>query len=1022
MRKLLILFALCTLGVTNVYAQKTFKGKVLDPDGNPLMGVAIVERANMKNGVYTDMDGKWKLKVANGDVMLEFSSIGFKTVVIPAKNSTYLKMEIDTQSLGEVEVVATGYGVVEKAGYTGSAAVVKNDDLVNVGNGSLATALQGKVAGVQVIGDKKWNIKIRGYGGLGGASDTPLFVVDGIVGAPEPSFEDVETITVLKDAAATAMYGSQGANGVIVVTLKKGKEGKPQFNLKYTRNIQLRNYPKWKRLNAAQYYQYFFGLIRDKEYKNYNDEAKFSAFFQNNYLKGNPFNIDVPTNLDGSLKKNAKLLYDTNWENAVYKQFRMSERVYFSVMGGTQKTNYNIATTFEDYGTFNKGEYNDKTISNDIIFSTKLSKYIRFDLRTNIKYSQSNQGTTGYPYSFAPVSPIYKMRRVANGDGTFRVEEVSPREFNWTLHPNEGSVKNDDNPVGQIALNEDDLRKSNSLDLYMVPKITINFSEKLRFHSLVTGYYIASLNEDFSNPKHGSQTSSNGKSSKSTSFVRAISMQNLLSYHNTFFDKHNIYFTGGTEYFYDISRGFGAKKTNFPLGTVSSEFNFGAKNGEPYSSTIEGARISYISRLGYNYNGKYYLSGSYRRDGSSRFGPSTRWGNFWSAGASWRISQENFLKDVKWINDLKLRASYGVTGNAYIDKYAFGDYYNVSVSNDGVGLTHAGLPNAYLAWEKAKNGSIGLDFELFQNRFGGTFEVYKRGSDGLLYDYPVSSTSGFSYIKLNAAEMENRGLEITLNGTIIRNNDLQWNMGATFSHNINEILSLPNHEPKRDQWYNEVWKEGASRHRYYLKEWAGVNKENGEAQWYKDEKQADGTIKKVKTNKYEEATIYENVGESVPKNFWGYSNYLTYKGLDVSVDLLGAWGYKIYDGSYKSAMHDGNYGFGSNLATDALDYWTPENKNSKNPKPSFKGKNNSNEDSTRWLVDGDFIKIKNVSIGYRLPSYAINKMGLSYLRLFMLVDNVYDWSYLKSGDPEFGGWGGITSGGTTFRLGVDVKF
>ncbi|MBS9766988.1 MAG: SusC/RagA family TonB-linked outer membrane protein [Flavobacteriaceae bacterium] len=1017
MRKLFVLLALCTLGFTNVYAQKTFKGKVLDPDGKPMMGVAVVERANMKNGVYTDMDGKWTLKVADGDVILEFSSIGFKTVVIPAKNSTYLKMEIDTQSLGEVEVVATGYGVVEKAGYTGSASVVTNDDLVRT-SGDLGTALQGKVAGVQVMGG---DVKVRGYGGLN-VTDSPLLVVDGVVGAPAPSFEDVETVTVLKDAGATAMYGSQGANGVIVYTLKKGKEGKTKFNLKYTRDIQQRGAPKWKRLNAAQYYQYYFNLARDKYYHFYNDETNFSLAFQDMLLKGcNPFNIDVPTNLDGTLKKNAKLLYDTNWENAVYKQFKMSERVYFSISGGTNKTNYNIATTFEDFGTFDKGEYDRKSITNDINFGTKLSKYIRFDLRTRISYSQSHSGTTANPYSFAPISPIYKMNRVANGDGTFRVEKVSPQEFNWTAHPN-GNLKNDANAVGEIALNTDS-NESTGLSLYVVPKITIDFSDKLHFHSLVTGIYNTSLWENFSNPKHGSQTGLKGKSSKSTSFVRAISMQNLLTYHNTFFDKHKIDFTGGTEYFYDKSKDFSANRTGFTLGTVSSEFNFGTQNGTPSSSSEEGARISYISRLGYNYDDKYYLSGSYRRDGSSRFGPSTRWGNFWSVGASWRISQEGFLKDVEWINNLKLRFSHGVTGNAWIPKYSFGDYYTVQSSNGKLGLSHAGLPNSLLAWERAKNTSIGLDFELLQNRLGGTVEFYKRGSDGLLYDTPIPVTSGFDEILMNVAKMENKGFEIALNGTIIKNDDLQWNMGVTFSHNQNKIDSLPDNKNKYVG--NKVWKKGSSRYTYRLKEWAGVNKENGEAQWYKDEKQDDGTIKKVKTNKYQDATLYENVGESAPKNFWGYSNYITYKGLDVSIDVIGAYGHKIYDSGYQSVMHDGNDGFTSSLATDALDYWTPENKNSKNPKAIYIAENYSNSESTRWLVDGDFIKIKNIAIGYTLPTYVVNKISLSSLRLFVLVDNVYSWSDFKSGDPEVGydGYGSDSIyDGRSFRVGVDVKF
>ncbi len=420
--------------------------------------------------------------------------------------------------------------------------------------------------------------------------------------------------------------------------------------------------------------------------------------------------------------------------------------------------------------------------------------------------------------------------------------------------------------------------------------------------------------------------------------------------------------------------------------------------------------------------------GSYRVDGSSLFGADKRWGNFWSVGASWRISEEEFLK-ADWINDLKLRTSYGITGNVPNSPYQFGDYFSVGKKtfyNGQVGLKHDNLPNSVLSWERAKNFSLGLDFDLFAHRLSGSVDFYKRGSDGLLYDFPLPKTSGFNTILMNAATMKNTGVEFALNGTIVKNDTMQWNSSLTFSYNKNEIEELPKHRDKNQDDVYKVWKEGSSRYQYRLKEWAGVNQENGEAQWYKDEKQADGTIKKVITNKYEEATYYENIGESVPKVFWGFSNIFTYKGLDIAIDLVGAYGHKIYDKSYKAVMHDGNDGFAWNLAEDALNYWTPKNKNTDIPKAGFQAKNNSDNHSTRWLVDGDFIKIKNIAIGYNFPTNLMQKTPLSSARLFLSVDNVYAFSDYKSGDPEVGfegiGNSTIFRGGRVFRIGFDIKF
>lgn len=1007
----MLFIVLCALGIASSFAQSTFSGTVIGPDGLGLPGVSVVEKANPKNGVYTDIDGKWSLKVPNGKSVLEFTSIGFKTVLIIAKDAAKINMKADTQMLGEVEVVATGYGTAAKAGYTGSAAVVKNDDLIKTGGG-ISGALQGKVAGVQIMGD---DVRIRGYGSMS-ASSSPIYVVDGVINAPRPNDEDIESITVLKDAASTALYGSKGANGVIVITSKKVREGKTRFNLKYQHTFNTLLKPEWDRMNASQYYQYQFNSYRNSYPKL--AEGELYAKFMKKMRYTNPYNMDKPFDMDGTLKENAKLLYDTNWADSYYvNNIAHKDRIYFSIAGGSAKTHYNIATKFFNSDGYTK-IYNKKYISNDISFDSQLNKHIRFDIRTKITYSQYKSGATGEGsiYDFSPAAPIYKLTKKDNGDGTYTYEEKSPREFDWN-NPN----YLDNNP---IALSQKDPDTGYSSSIYVAPKITIEFMKNLSLSSLLVGKYYSDRDDSFRNNGHGPGASENGISYASSSSSRSYMWQNLLNYSTSFADKHHFDIILGSELSDYTSKDISAAAKGYPLGAASTELTTGEEPKYVRSSTLEIARISYFSRFGYNLDGKYYLSASYRTDGSSKFGEDNRWGNFWSVGASWRISQEDFF-NVDWVDNLKLRASYGVTGNDGIKAYQFGNYYsfgNRYSYNGKVGMLHTSLANSLLGWEESTSLSVGLDFDLFSHRLNGSVEVYERGSDGLLYNYPIPTTSGFSSILMNVGEMTNKGVEVELNGIILNKNQMLWRSGLTFSTNKNEIITLPQHQEKTVG--TKRWKEGSSMYEYYLKEWAGVDANNGDPLWYMDKKNADGTVEKVTTNNYDDATFYSNIGQSTPKVYLGLSNSFAYKGFDFSIDVLGAFGHKIYDGYYRRAMHDGNNG-ASNLAVDALKAWTPNNRDTNIPKSYFLGSNKSNYASTRWLVDGDFVKIKNIAVGYTLPEHLVSKMSLLSARVFLTIDNVYSFSDYRSGDPEIslsGVSGAGYSGGCSYRVGVDIKF
>ncbi len=1012
---LISMLVLLFVGLQSVFAQShEISGVVTSADdGLTIPGVSVMVKGTT-TGVSTDLDGKYTLKVPADAKVLVFSFVGMETQEIAIAGKTTINVVLKSAAKTIGEVVVTGYSVVNKKSYTGAASVVKSESLVKTAGG-VTKALQGKVAGVQVMGD---DIRIRGYGSLS-ASSEPLYVVDGVIGAPRPSDEDIEAMTVLKDAAATALYGSQGANGVIVITMKKGKKGKTKFNVKYQHTIDKLLSPEWDRMNASQYYKHqFLGTVNAYPGET---EDRIYALFDKAMRNNNPYNMAKPFNIDGTLKDNAKLLYDTNWVDALLKT-SVKDEVYFSVAGGNEKSNFHISSKAWDRDGY-LDAISSRGLYNDLKFATKLSDKIKFSIRTSLSYWQ---GSTAYTrgasennllyvgYSMSPATPIYEMTKVDNNDGTYGYKENRNR-YNW-INPN----YNDYNPV---ALLEMDPRKNYGLWVFFAPKLDVEIIKDLKFSTTFVGRYNTSNSSLFQNPFHGSGQTENGLSQKKNDNSRSYFIKNILTYRFDLNEDHHFKALLGNEVYDYINKDFSATKVGYPLGgEISDELSSGQKPRHANSGTVEEGRISYFSNLEYNFLGKYFLSGSFRTDGSSKFGPDNRWGNFWSVGGSWRISEEDFF-DMEWVNNLKLRTSYGITGNNSIGDYKYGNYYSMGADYDGqTGLLHTNLPNNLLGWEESTSFSVGLDFDLFNHRLSGTIEGYKRGSDGLLYKVPIPITSGFPSILMNIGEMENTGVELELNGKIIDSNDLKWTSTFTMSTNKNKIVSLPTKQVING---TKRWVKGGSLYDYYLREWAGVDPANGDPLWYKNEEQADGSIKKVTTNSYRDATYYTNLGQSTPKMYLGLSNELSYKGFNLSVDLVGGFGHKVYDGRYAAAMHDGQ-GKARNLAVDALNAWTPDNTKTNVPKYIYGNTNKSNSASSRWLVNGDYVKIKNVSLSYNLSSQLANKLYLDSARVFFTVDNVYSFSDYKSGDPEIS-LSGVSSGvsfnnSRVFRIGVDIKF
>jgi len=1074
MKKLIGLMAcIMLLGLSSVFAQsKQVTGVVTDMSGLGLPGVSVSIKGTT-DGTNTDIDGKWALNAKPTDILV-ISFVGMKTqeIKVGNKSSFITKLEEDRVAVEEVMVVA--YGTAKKSSFTGSATALKKESVVRI-SGGVAQKLQGNVAGVQVMGT---DVRIRGFGSVTGDAK-PLYVIDGVINAPRPADDDIESITVLKDAASTALYGARGANGVIVITSKKGtRNSAPVFNFKYQRTVKKMRNPKWDRANSGQQYKYVFDGLKNKYYKNNDmlgDAAKMtanldaaSAFAYGELNKTgnkgvfrgyNPYNMDEPYNTDGTLKSNSKLLYSNDWQDPMLKN-SIKDEIYFSVSGGAENSNYHWATRAYDYNGFIDLDH-EKGMSSQFNYSVDLNNRITTSIVSKISYSEGRESYTKKAnennllyvgYTMTPVAPIYKQEKVVAADGTWTYKDAllnGERQYDWG-NPNYQNY----NP---LALMKYDQSSFYTTSVYVAPTIDIKLIKGLTYKLRGSARISNNKEMSFQHPLYGSGKTENGLAGRDSYAVRDWNMHTSFKYKFDLGEDHHFDLFAGYEANSYIIERMGCYAFGYPLEDITTETTSGQKPKYATSSTIESSSISYISNMNYDLMDKYYFSASYRKDGSSRFGSDSRWGDFWSVGASWRISQEDFLQ-VDWINNLKLRASYGVLGSNAIDDYLFGDYYSVgSFYNGQTGVAHTGLPNSLLQWEQSDNLSIGVDFELFNSRLSGTFEVYNKNTEDLLFSVPLPLTSGFPSIMKNNGDLNNKGYEIELRGTPVLG-DFTWNVSGTLSQNINEITKLP----AGDQISGtKRFSEGGSIYDFYLREWAGVDTKNGSPLWYIDPavKKFDGTtydkiVKSVDADGYATVTYVNedgskvsdkvklvngrlatssqanadkmDIGEvSAPKIFASISNEFSYKGIDLSFQMIAGFGHKIYDGRRSSFMHDGS-GKVTNISTDALDFWSPTNTSSANPVNVFENDSKSNYTSTRMLVDGDFMKIKNITLGYSLPSELAKKLYVSKLRVFGSVDNLLTISDFKSGDPEISlaGVGSSYSfdNSTSFRFGVTVNF
>ena len=973
----------------------TVKGVVTsEEDGLPIVGASVLVKGTTQ-GTITDVDGNFMISGVKADsktLIVSFVGMKSKEVAIK-KGELKIVMKSDAEVLDEVMVVA--YGTVKKSAFTGSATVVDQDKIKSPAV-SFDKSLAGQVSGVQVMSNSGQpgsgtSFRIRGSGSLK-ASNEPLYVIDGvattsteyssiaeenesssnILSSINPN--DIESITVLKDAAAAALYGSRAANGVVVITTKSGKEGKARVNF----NAQF----SWSKLgkaydmmSSADMYKMIYQGYRAKGETM--EEANASA---QGALTHNPYNVENPLDENGNVVDGAKLVVDTDWQKEVFRT-APSQDYNMNVSGKNDKTNYFFSIGYTKQGGITPAS-DFKRYSAKANINTKVNRW--FNAGLNVTFSHSIQNTT--VESSAGASPLYNALSFPNAVPVYIVDN----EGNPVLDDNGNKQYNFTNPVSRdfnpLAIPLMDVNRSKFYRLLASGYAEITFFNGLSFKTVFSPDYVSTDEHRYWNKEHGNGPTYNGRLDKYHHVDLMYTSTNTFNYTNVFKDVHSLNVMAGMEYWQSTyetlyAGGRGLLGDMQELAGASGSFS-------PSSDTTKETLISYFGRAEYAYKDKYNFSASLRADGSSIFGADTKWGTFWSLGASWRINQEDFLKDIEWIDNLKLRLSYGTSGNkSGLARYASLGLWTTSADylyGSNIGVGHDQLVNALLGWEKQGMFNVGVDFS-FWNRFYGSVDFFNKTSDGLLYDVPLALQNGLSSITMNAAKTSNTGFEIVLGANILRG-PLVWNMDLNASFIKDKIKDLNGENDVRMTDYQKIWSVGGSQYEFYMPTWAGVDPDNGSPLWYKVND--DGT--RTTTSVYSEAT-YERQGRSTPLAYGGFINTFSYKNFDLTIQLNYSLGGKIYDNIYAGMMHDGAT-TAQNMHVDALEAWTTPGQHTNVPKYAVNNATNSASLSSRFLYDATNVKLKTITLSYTLPkNLGVFSKVISGAKLWVSADNLCTW-------------------------------
>jgi TonB-linked SusC/RagA family outer membrane protein len=1023
------LFILLFIAVNAIAQERTVTGTVTSAeDKSPLPGVSVRVKGGTTS-TQTNADGKFSLKVPSSSNVLTFSFIGFvsKDVTVPSSGNINVSLNEDAKQLSEVVVVA--YGSSKKEAITGSVATLGAKDIEKRVVTNITNVLAGVAPGIQIGATNgqpgtSSAVRIRGFGSIS-ASNSPLYVVDGAVydgsiGDINPN--DIESVSLLKDASSSALYGARGANGVIIINTKKGKLGESKLNVNITQGFSERGIEEYETVGAFDYYPLYWQAIRNSRvYPRPGTApltpaaaATFASTSTPTQLVYNPFNVPANQILDadGKMNPNASLLYnDFDWFSPMERTGSRTN-TDLSYNGNTGKSDYFVSLGYlNDKGYILKSDF--KRFNARMNVNSQVKKWFKTGLNVagtlsdaNLALDASTDNATSFvnPFQFARnIGPIYPVRAY-NAQGQPVLTATGEHFYDYGQHP--GSVNR---PAGASpgrhvvyeTLLNDNLNRRLSLNARTFAEI--KFLKDFTFRPSINIDLRQVNGQTYWNAIVGDGQGVNGLATRTNDLTKSYTFNQILTYEKTI-GKHQIEVLAGHENYDFTFQRNNATKVNQILAGNTEFANFvtpQTAGGFKDTYRIE----SYLSKASYNYDEKYFFDASLRRDGSSRFSKDARYGTFYSLGASWSISKESFLENVKWIDDLRLKASFGEVGNDNLLSGGASSYYNYQAFYDlgwnnggepGILLSSAATPN--LKWETIQTLNLGVAFSLFNSRLTGELEVFNRGTKDLLFSVPQPLSNPVTTIRQNVGTMNNKGIELQLGGDVIRNKNFSWNILTNTSIIKNEITKLPAETPTITSGTQRL-EVGQDLYQFYLRQYVGVDPADGSALFIPTPT-ATTELRTINGTTY--TTNFNNaqfayMGSAIPDLFGAVTSTFNYKNLQLSVLVNYQLGGKVYDSQYAGLMAINTYG--KSLHKDALNAWTETNTSSPFPRLDVSSSSFFTAQSSRWLIDASYLTISNVNLSYSLPKKYISKLDLSNVRIFASGENLALFAKRKGLNP-----------------------
>ena len=1050
-KKFFLLIIVCLVMGAGVMAQtSTVSGTVFAEDNNePIIGASVLVKGTTL-GAVTDIEGKFTiLNVPGTAKTVIVSFVGMQKVEAAIKPAMKVVLKSDSELLDEVMVVA--YGTAKKSSYAGSASLVKADALKDIPTTSFENALNGKVAGLQLTNNSGQAgsapaIRIRGIGSMN-AGNEPLYVVDGvpvssgntgqmsgelystnnIMNTLNP--EDIESISVLKDAAASSLYGSRAANGVILITTKKGQIGKPVVTLK----AEVGFTPCWATDNyetasVQENVNMLYTVFHDARTSGKGETDEKAAAYAIGQLNSrfNKHGYQFTTN--GGAYENVNILeYDNSGRGGKYYDW---DKAYFrtaiyqtydmSVSGATQNTNYYTSLSYtQDEGRLKMNSFD--RVSGRLNLTQKVGKFL--ELTTNASLARTKKSgyndtrNTGSNYFMQTRNLLWGLYWPTDyKTGELWTERYGSYAYNGLYYDKEWE------------------NGSTSTKIIAAETLTLHLMPGLDLRSIYSYDNTTVKDHIYYSANHYKGSADNGNVNEYRTTYEKMVTSTTANYTGTF-DKHTVGTMVGFEAEKNKTDYVRATGSNLAVSTIHTVSTAGTQTSAGYS--WGNSMVSVLSKLDYNYDERYFISGSYRRDGSSRLSKQERWGNFWSVAGAWNIMREGFMSKYSFLSNLRIRASYGINGTLPSDNYGYMSlmsYTSKYMGNPGGTITT--VTNDKLSWETSYNTNVGIDFGFFGQRLRGTVEYFNRDSKNLLQDVPISMVTGFSSTLRNVGCINNHGVEVELSGDIIDSKGWLWSAGVNATFLRSEVKELyggadiiwydPTSSDSRAQY---VYREGQSTLAFYGYEWAGVDKTNGKNVYYvndpKNGKAGDFEYNgRGATYDYNNAN-YTIIGNAVPKVYGGINTSVSYKGIALSLGFTYKIGGDLYDGAYMDVADDGYYWERIRAKSYYNNLWTPDHTNGTEPRIEGVDLDDPQQYSSRHLFNASYLRLKNLSLAYTLPKAMTRKAFIENARLFFTASNLWTIAKYKEADPEvseYGTRGWETPIGKTFVVGVELKF